>query len=61
MLDAGTILTALGLVLVLEGLLPFLAPGAYRDTVQRVAQMRDGQLRFLGLAAILGGLLLVAL
>lgn len=58
-MDVGTILTAVGLVLVLEGLLPFLAPGAYRDTVQRVSQLRDGQLRFLGLAAILAGLLLV--
>lgn len=57
-MDVGTILTAVGLVLVLEGLLPFLAPGAYRDTVQRIAQLRDGQLRFLGLAAILAGLLL---
>ena len=60
-MDAGTILTALGLVLVLEGLLPFLAPGVYRHTVEQVARMRDGQLRFLGLAAILGGVLLVAL
>jgi len=48
------------LVLVLEGVLPFLAPRQWRDTMQRIAQMRDGQIRFIGLGAILVGILLIA-
>lgn len=50
---------ALGLMLVLEGILPFLAPRAWRQTFQRMISMNDGQLRFVGLASMLGGLLLI--
>lgn len=50
---------ALGLMLVLEGVLPFLAPRAWRQTFQRMISMNDGQLRFVGLASMLGGLLLI--
>ena len=56
------LLTAFGLMLVLEGLLPLLAPGAWRETFRRVIEMRDGQIRFIGMASTLagGGLLLLA-
>lgn len=47
---------ALALMLVLEGLLPFLSPGGWRQTFQKLMQLRDGQLRFFGLIAILLGL-----
>lgn len=50
---------AFGLMLVLEGVLPFLAPRAWRQTFQRMISMNDGQLRFVGLASMLGGLLLI--
>jgi len=50
---------ALALMLVLEGLFPFLSPGGWRQTFQRLLQLRDGQLRFFGLASILIGLLLL--
>lgn len=49
----------LGLVLVLEGLLPLAAPGAWRDFFVRVATMRDGQIRFMGLVATAVGLALI--
>jgi uncharacterized protein YjeT (DUF2065 family) len=49
----------LGLVLVLEGLLPLAAPGAWRDFFVRVATMRDGQIRFMGLVATTVGLALI--
>lgn len=52
---------AVGLMLVLEGLLPLLAPRRWRQTVQRVAVLSDGQVRFFGLAALLSGALLCAL
>lgn len=53
-------LLALGLMLVFEGLLPLVAPSAWRDMMQRIALFRDGQVRFVGLASILAGLLLLA-
>jgi len=57
----GTLLMALGLMLVLEGLLPFLSPAAWRDMFRRLMAITDGQLRFAGLASMLAGLALVAL
>lgn len=54
-----SLLTALALMLILEGILPFLAPSLWRETFQRIVQMADGQLRFIGLSAMLSGLLLL--
>ena len=51
---------ALALMLVFEGLLPFLSPATWRDVFSRALQMTDGQLRFIGLASMLSGLLLLA-
>ncbi len=50
---------ALALMLVLEGVLPFLAPAAWRDAFSRMLQFSDGQLRFMGLFSMLAGLLLL--
>ena len=58
---ANTFLMALALMLVIEGLLPFLAPGLWRDTFRRIIKMSDGQIRFFGLTAMLIGLLLLLL
>ena len=52
---------ALGLMLVLEGLLPFLSPATWRNMFQQILAFTDGQLRFAGLASLLAGLALVAL
>ena len=54
-------LAALGLMLVLEGLLPFIAPQAWRETFKRMITLKDGQLRFVGIASIIAGLLLLLL
>ncbi len=56
-----TILMALGLMLIFEGLLPFIAPQAWRETFKRMIALKDGQLRFMGLISIVGGLLLMLL
>jgi len=48
-------------MLVIEGLMPFLSPGSWRATFARLLQLSDGQLRFVGLASVLVGLLLIAL
>jgi uncharacterized protein YjeT (DUF2065 family) len=52
-------LAALGLMLVLEGLMPFLFPAVWRETLNKLSQLRDGQLRFVGLILMLIGLMLV--
>lgn len=53
-----TLALAFGLMLVLEGLLPLLAPAAWRQMFQRVTALNDGQIRFFGLLAVVGGALL---
>lgn len=53
------LLTALALMLVIEGVLPFLAPGLWRETFRRITEMSDGQVRFIGLTSMLSGLLLL--
>ena len=54
-----TFLMALALMLILEGVLPFLAPNLWRDTFRRITQMSDGQIRFVGLSSMIVGLLLL--
>jgi len=54
-------LPALALMLVLEGVLPFLAPTAWREAFSRMLQFNDGQVRFMGLASMLAGLALLLL
>jgi uncharacterized protein len=54
-----TFIMALALMLVLEGVLPFLAPNLWRDTFRRITQMSDGQIRFVGLSSMIVGLLLL--
>jgi uncharacterized protein YjeT (DUF2065 family) len=58
-LDGDTLWAALALVLVFEGLFPFMSPGGWRNTFQRLLALQDGQLRFFGLCSILLGLLLL--
>lgn len=54
-----TILMAFALMLVLEGIMPFIAPAAWRETFQRLTQFSDGQLRFIGLTSMIVGLILL--
>lgn len=57
----GSLVSAFALMLVLEGILPLVAPTAWRETFQRILAMRDGQVRFMGAASIIGGALLYLL
>jgi uncharacterized protein YjeT (DUF2065 family) len=50
------LLGALAMMLVVEGLLPFLSPGMWRQVFQRALQLSDGQIRFLGLSSMIIGL-----
>jgi uncharacterized protein YjeT (DUF2065 family) len=51
----NVLLLAFGLMLVLEGLLPFLSPPQWRALFAQAAKLTDGQLRFLGLTALIVG------
>jgi uncharacterized protein len=53
------LLLALALVLILEGLLPFLSPRAWREVFEKAVKLNDGQIRFVGLLSLGGGLLLL--
>ena len=53
------LLAGLALMLVFEGVLPFLAPRAWRETFRRIIELSDGQLRFVGLASIAIGMALL--
>ncbi|HQR21856.1 MAG TPA: DUF2065 family protein [Burkholderiaceae bacterium] len=53
-----TLALAFGLMLVLEGILPLVAPSAWRQLFQRVTELNDGQIRFFGLIAVVVGALL---
>ncbi len=52
-------LPALALMLVMEGVLPFIAPSAWRETFARMIQFNNGQVRFMGLISMLAGLALL--
>ena len=54
-------LAALALMLVFEGILPLVAPRAWRETMRRVGELSDGQLRFVGLGSMLVGLAVLVL
>lgn len=55
----GNLLLAFALMLVLEGLVPFIAPTIWRDTFRRLIQFTDGQVRFIGLSSMLAGIILL--
>ena len=54
-----TFLMALALMLVIEGILPFLLPALWRETFHRITKFSDGQIRFFGLSSMLVGLLIL--
>jgi hypothetical protein len=58
-LDSNTLLTALALVLLIEGLLPFLSPGGWKRMFSQLLQLHDGQIRFFGLICMLLGLMIL--
>jgi uncharacterized protein len=53
------IFTAVSLVLVIEGMLPFVRPGRYKQLVVQLLRLTDNQLRMFGLTAMITGLVLL--
>ena len=56
---AGVLLAAFGAAMVLEGLLPLIAPQRWRRVMAQLMQLKDGQLRFFGLVGVALGLWIV--
>ena len=52
-------LNAIALMLVLEGILPFLSPQAWREAFKKLTEINDSQIRFVGLTSMLVGILLL--
>jgi uncharacterized protein YjeT (DUF2065 family) len=52
---------AFSLMLVIEGVLPFLLPGIWRETFRKLTEMSDGQIRFVGLSSMVVGLILLSI
>ncbi len=50
---------AFALMLVIEGVLPFLVPSVWSEAFRRITQFTDGQIRFFGLSSMLLGLMLL--
>ena len=58
---AGALGCAFALMLVLEGLLPFINPSAWRRVFEQALGLSDAQLRGFGLGSMLVGLILLVL
>jgi uncharacterized protein YjeT (DUF2065 family) len=56
-----TLLMAFALMLIVEGLLPFVVPQVWREMFKRIIAMTDGQIRFFGLTSMIAGVLLLVL
>ncbi|PUE52930.1 DUF2065 domain-containing protein [Limnohabitans parvus] len=53
-----TLLLAVGLMLILEGLMPMIAPSRWRSLFEQLLKLEEGQIRFFGMFMVIAGLLL---
>lgn len=54
-----SLLIAIALMLILEGMLPFLSPQTWREAFRKMIEIDDHQIRFIGLTSMLVGLMLL--
>jgi uncharacterized protein YjeT (DUF2065 family) len=52
-------LLGLAMMLIVEGMIPFVSPELWRETFRKLLTMKDGQLRFVGMTAMLSGIILL--
>lgn len=53
------LIRALALVMVIEGILPFINPNGWRQTMQQAGRLSDNALRSVGLVSMLAGVLVL--
>ena len=58
-LSSDVLWSGLGLMLLIEGVFPFLSPAAWRQRMTQLLALHDGQIRFFGLICLLAGLLIL--
>ena len=51
------LLVAVALVLVIEGIIPFLAPNKFRQALTQISQLSDQALRIMGLVSMTIGII----
>ena len=54
-----SLLMAIALMLIIEGIMPFVAPSSWREILKRISVFTDGQIRFFGLTSMATGLVLL--
>jgi uncharacterized protein YjeT (DUF2065 family) len=54
-MDWNDLFAAIALLLIIEGILPFLNPGRYRSMLEMLEQVSDSQLRMMGLVVMIVG------
>ena len=57
--DGDTLWVAFGLMLIFEGIFPFVSPKGWRDKMTQILVLEDGQIRFFGLVCVMAGLLML--
>ena len=57
--DSDVLWLALGLMLIFEGIFPFVSPQGWRDKMAQLMVLEDGQIRFFGLVCVMAGLLML--
>jgi uncharacterized protein YjeT (DUF2065 family) len=58
-LGSDVLWTAFGLMLVFEGVMPFVSPEGWRNKMMQILSLHNGQIRFFGLACVLAGVLIL--
>ena len=58
-LDGDTLWAAFALMLIIEGIFPFMSPQGWRDRMVQILALHDGKIRFFGLVCVLAGLLML--
>ncbi|MDE1183966.1 DUF2065 domain-containing protein [Paraburkholderia sp.] len=58
---AGSLLLAIALMLIIEGMFPFVFPAAWQDTFRKMAERSPNQIRIGGLIVMALGLILLML
>ncbi len=51
----GDLFSALALVMIIEGIIPFISPTGYKSTMQQMIGMPDSTLRYIGLGLMIVG------
>ena len=60
-MEWNDLLAAFALYLILEGLLPFITPKGWKQSLEQITQLSDRQLRVIGLISMLAGLVLLTI